>query len=301
MRLLPLSSLFCCLLWSTVSGVALAQESGILPQHHPWARFQPGAWKLVRLVTETLDDKGVVIGTSTTETRTILISVDQSGVTLEVQATIEVAGKRFEAEPQLLRQGFHGETCAQELKIKPATDGQVVIEGNKIPCHVEQLECTGAASRTVTNVYYSDTVAPYVLRREETTTDPEGKNTLNETTVAVEALGMPAKVLGEIKSTAIVKTIHKHPKGSATTWAVTSSEVPGGVVSHTSKETDASGRLVRRSTLELVRWGKECDEDAMRIFGRKRRSRVRELPSQYPPQSQSTPHAPREEIASRGA
>jgi hypothetical protein len=282
-RFVRSSRLLGCLLWAAFSGLAMAQDAGISPQHHPWARFQPGAWKLVRVVTETLDEKGAVASTSTTDTRTILVSVDKDGVTLEVQSTIEVAGKRFEAEPQVLRQGLYGESCTQELRIKPATNGQVVIDGQKISCRVQQLECAGAANSTITNVYYSDTVAPYMLRREATTTDPQGKSLLSETTVEIAALDMPGRVLGEIKSTALVKTIDKHPKGAVTTWAVTSPEVPGGVISHMSKETDASGRLVRRSTLELVSCGKECDEDTLRVFGRKRRNRVREVPSPYPP------------------
>jgi hypothetical protein len=260
---------------------ALPQESGMSRQHHPWGRFEPGAWKRVRVVTETIDEKGAVIGTRVEETRTIFLSIDHEGVTLEMQTNFEVAGKPLDFDPKIVKQGFHGEVCGRELKIQPAAEGNVAIEGQNILCRMLQFECANANGRTLTRVFYSDSVAPYVLRREQKTTDSEGNSTLSEVLVEVEALNMPARVLGEIKNTAIVKTFQKYPKGSTTTWSVTSSDVPGGLVSHMSKETDANGRLVRRSTLELVSCGKECDDDTLRIFGRKRRGRIQSPPT-YP-------------------
>jgi hypothetical protein len=190
-----------------------------------------------------------------------------------------VAGKPFDAEPQTVKQGFHGETLCKDLKIKEQTAGQVTIEGRKVPCRIQQLECMGPTSKTVTRVYYSDTVPPYVLRREATTTDVDGENTLSETTVEVVAQDMPWKILTQRKGTTILKTVHKHPKGTATTWTLSSFEVPGGIVSHTSKEVDKSGRVIRRSTLELLGYELQYDEEPeQRIgpLGRKRRPRLRD-------------------------
>ena len=56
---------------------AAEQKTVILPEHHPWGAFRPGAWKQVCVVTETLDEKGFVKNTSTIETKTTLISVDE--------------------------------------------------------------------------------------------------------------------------------------------------------------------------------------------------------------------------------
>jgi hypothetical protein len=255
----------------------LAQESPLSRKNHLWGRFEPGAWNTVRVVTETLDEKGLVTSTNTTETTTVLATVDKNGVTLEVYSTIEVAGKRFEAEPEVVKQGFHCEPSGKEMTIKDPAAGQVVIEGRKIPCNVQQIECTAQTSKTAITVSYSDTVPPYMLRRECTTTDPEGKNTISETTVEIEALDMPWQILMQRKPTATVKTTYKHPKGTVITWAQVSAEVPGGIVSHTSKELDKNGRVIRRSTLELVNYGLQCDDDP-RIGPvlRKRRARLRE-------------------------
>ena len=58
---------------------------------------------------------------------------------------------------------------------------------------------------------------------------------------------------------------------------MTSTAVPGGIVYQTSKETDAQGRLTRRSVLELVGYGLQSEEERNSFFGRKRSSRSREV------------------------
>ncbi len=252
-------------------------QSGIGAKHHPWGRFEPGAWKLVRVTTESLDEKGIVVNTSNTETMTILTAVGKDGLTLEIHATIEVAGKRFDSEPQTLTVGFHGEPLSPQLKTKPPAAAHVLVEGEKIPCRVQELELVNPASKTITSVYYSDTVAPYVLKRHSITTDLESNNTISELTLEIEARQMPWRLFGRLKSAALVKSVQKHAKGTAVTWIITVPEVPGGVVSQTSKEVDSQGRIVRRSTLELIDYGLQCEEDERPgLILRKRRPRLRE-------------------------
>ena len=127
------------------------------------------------MVTETLNGQGQVVSTSTADTKTVLVDLDNDGVTLEIQACIEVAGKRFRAEPQTIKQGFHGELVGPNLRVKGPTDAEMTIEGQKIPCKLQQLESVVSNGKTVTKVYYSTTVAPYILKRESVTTDPEGR------------------------------------------------------------------------------------------------------------------------------
>ena len=248
---------------------------GITARHHPWGRFQPGAWKLVRVVTETLDHEGLVMSTSTTETKTTLLRIEQDGVLLEVEVGIEVAGKQFDGQPQCIRQGFHGELSGPDVKIKPSVAGEVLIEDRKVSCRRQEVELSGPASRTTTSIYFSDTLPPYVLKRQSTTTDLDGKTVLGEATFEVVALDMPHKVLAETKTAAFVKTVQRHPKGTVTTLAMTADDVPGGVVYNASKETDKDGRIVRRSTLELVGYGLQTEEERTGLFGRKRPARIR--------------------------
>ena len=95
---------------------------------------------------------------------------------------------------------------------------------------------------------------------------------------------MPLKVQGEARNGIYVKTIHKNPNGAVTTLATVVPEVPGGVVSNSSKEVDKNGRLVRRSTLELIDFNDDPDKDHTGMFGRKRSSRHRsKSSSRYAP------------------
>jgi len=252
-----------------------AEESGISARHHAWARFQPGAWKLVRVVTESLDENGRVIGVNVTETKTSLSRVDSDGVVLEVEVGVEVAGKQFDGQPQCLKQGFHGELAGGEVKFLPATTAEISIEDQKIPCRAQQVDVAGPSGRTSVSVFFSDALSPYILRRQSKTTDASGTNVLSETLSEVVALNMPQRVLNEIKNVACIKTVQKTPKGSVTTLAMSSPEVPGGVVYQTTKETDKTDRLIRRSTLELVNFGSRPETERTGLFGRKRAARVR--------------------------
>ncbi len=239
-------------------------------QKHPWGEFEPGAWKLVRVLTETLDEAGLVTGTTTTETRTTLMLADKRGITLEVATTVEVAGKRFEAEPQTLDQGYWGQMESHTLRPGNASPTRITVGEQSIPCKVQEITILGPGTRTVSKVYFSEAVKPRVLKRENVTTTLDGSETLGETTIEVFALDLPFRVLSEIQSTAHVRSLNRHPKGTVFTLAVTSDKVPGGVVSHWSKELDRTGRILRRSTLELLDYGLEGEPARAGLFGRTR-------------------------------
>lgn len=274
---LVLSSLIGCL--ATGGSVALSQsqaaEEPSLRSLHPWGRFSPGAWKMVRVVTETLDERGVVVSTTTHDTRTVLQSLDNESVTLEVSVTVEVGGKRFENAAQVIHQPLHGEPAAAHLRLLPAGNGSVTIEGQSIPCRIARLEFDGPGDgrKSSLTVYISDSVAPYILKRESITRDTQGPP-FSETLVEVIALNLPWKILGETKTAALIRTSVRNGKGAVVTYSFVSPEVPGGVIAHTSKEIDVQGRTIRRSTLELIDYGLQCDEEPSGLFRLKRRPRL---------------------------
>jgi hypothetical protein len=259
-----------------MSRCAVAQQTTSLSADlHPWGKFEPGAWKRMRMVTETFNEQGTVASTNTTDSKTTLYDVHAESLTLETRACVEIAGKRFESEPQLVKQGFHGEVLSPSLKVKEPSAGQVEVDDRKIPCQIMKLESANGASKTATTIYYSTTVAPNVLKRESKTTDLEGKAVLSETTATLVALDMPCQIQGETHLAAHLKTVQKMPKGSVVTISVLCPDIPGGIVSHSSKELDANGRVVRRSVLELVDYGSEPEKERSSVFGRKRANRHR--------------------------
>lgn len=272
-------SLMVWLLAVLCPAVSPAQETGITRKHHPWGCFEKGAWRRVREVTQTFGDDET--RTSTTETKTTLRALAADGAELLVEAVREVGGTRIDADPQTIKQGWHGELAGQDVKVTHPGSGEVVIRALKIPCQIEQLDLTGPASKTTTKIYYSDTVEPFILKRESVETDLEG-NTIGETTAEVVEMDVPCRILAIIRNTFLVKAVHTNEKGETTTLAFTSTRVPGGVIRRTTKQRDATGRLIRQSSLELLDYGLGPEEEWIRPFGPKRPGRVRQ-PRHIPP------------------
>lgn len=243
---------------------------GIGRQQHPWGRFQPGAWKLVQVVTESFEKDGSI--RSVTQTKTTLSEISDRDVTLLVQASVEVAGKQFDAEPQKVLQGFLADSVDEDAKITDLGPAEVTIQGRRIPCTVQQIESKAGANKKVAKIYTSASVAPYVLKRESKTIAPDGK-VVSETTVDVIALDVPCNVHDRIGTAAHLKAVHKNSKGTTTTLAVTSTDVPGGIISHSLKELDNSGRMVRRSWLQTIDYGVQPDDGDRGGFFHRRRAR----------------------------
>jgi hypothetical protein len=233
------------------AGDCAGQEPALLQQQHPWTRFPVGSWKSVRVVSETLDDKGIVANVIRTETRTTLVAADAQGYSLRIESTVEVAGKRFASQPQIVKHGYYGESAGQPVTVKKLADEELVIDGRSVPSEVRQATFAADGVTRSSKIYFSSKISPYQLRRETTTEGvPEEQGI--KTTVETVALGLPQKVLSEVQPAAYVKTTRQSPQGTKVTLEVHCDNVPGGVVSHSSSDTDASGNTIRRSTLELI-------------------------------------------------
>jgi hypothetical protein len=233
------------------AGDCAGQEPALLQKQHPWARFPVGSWKSVRVVSETLDENGIVANTIRTETKTTLVAADAQSYSLRIESTVEVAGKRFASQPQVVKHGYYGETAGQSVTVKKLADEELVIDGRSVPSEVRQATYEADGVTRSSKIYYSSRISPYQLRRETTTEGvPEEQGI--KTTVETVAIALPQKVLSEVHPAAYLKTTRKSPQGTKVTLEAHCDNVPGGVVSHSSSDTDASGHTIRRSTLELI-------------------------------------------------
>src|SRR4029453_8953040 len=170
---------------------------------------------------------------------------------LRIESTVDVAGKRFTSQPQLVKHGYYGESAGQAVMVKKLADEDVVIDGRSVPSEVRQATFEADGGTRTSKIYISRRVRPYQLRRE-TTTEGVPEDQTVRTTVETVAIGLPQKVLNEVYPAAYIKTTRKGPQGTKVTLEIHCDNVPGGVVSHSSSDTDASGKTVRRSTLELI-------------------------------------------------
>jgi hypothetical protein len=177
-----------------------------------------------------------------------------------------------------VKHGYYGESAGQSVTVKKVGDGQLTIDGKTIPCELRQATIVGDGPKRISTIYYSDRVAPYHLRRE-TTIETADETQRVTTLVEAVALGLPERVLGELRTADYIKTTHKHPLGIRITLEVHCLDVPGGVVAHAATDSDASGKVNRRSSLELVAYeiGMEPENSVSprrRLFHRPRPRRL---------------------------
>jgi hypothetical protein len=266
----------CCAI--TLADAPQTTQTELTPRDlHVWGRFDPGTWKRVRIITETLNEKGVVVDTTTTETKTTLVRADAGRLALRIEATVEVAGRRFDSPPQTVEYGYYGEAPSQRSETKFIGSEPLTIDGRQVQCEVRQVVATSADQKQVTRMYLSNDVEPFVLKRETTLLKTAGKSDSDqETQVEVIALDMPYRVLRDIKSAAYERTVQETPRGTNITLDVTCVDVPGGIVARTGKEMNSKGQLVRRSTLELVDYRiVDNDDDGSATITRRQARRAR--------------------------
>ncbi len=253
--------LLCCL--SLRADSVQAPEPEMSPRNlNVWGRFDPGTWKKVRIVTETLNERGKVVEQSTTETRTTLLRADTSRLALRIEATVEVAGKRFESPPQVVEYGYYGESPNDRSETKSLGSEQLTIDGRRVPCQVQQVVATSGQQQQVTKMYLSSDVEPFVLKRETTVIQEDGKTGSDfKTEAEVTAVDRPYYLLHENKRVAFERTIQRTSRGTNITFDWTCADVPGGIVARTSEELDGHDHVVRRSRLELVDYHVVDDDD----------------------------------------
>jgi hypothetical protein len=272
----------CLVAVALAASFASAQTSFIPRDRHAWGRFEPGSWTKVRKLTEEIDPQGRVKGVNTTETKTTLTQLNDTKCVLQSEVTVEVSGKRFVAQPKTMYIGYQGEAKGESVSLKKVGTDSLDIGGTKTSCELLEVTIGDGANRAVSTIAYSDRVAPYVLRRETKTGGATADQPLREhTLVEVLAVDMPYKVLAEIKTVALIRTVQRYSKGTCVTFEIHCPEVPGGVVSHSSKEMDESGRTFRRSTLELTDYGvgDDGEETGSRFFLFHRNRPRRAVPS----------------------
>jgi hypothetical protein len=253
------------------------------PEAHPWGRFPVGSWKVVRLTTETLDATGHVTATTISDTKTTLIEATDQDYALRVEVTVDVGGRRFAHPAQVTRHSYWGELAATPAGVRKVSTSEIELNGKKVPCELRQVVTEQAGQRRQSQIHYSPTIYPYVLKRESIVTPTEGSALT--TSVETVASNLPQKVLGILRPIAFVRTSRQLPKGDSLTMETQSPDIPGGVIAHSALERDAASVVVRRTSLELLEYGVGSESPEEASPGRRRwfRSRGRRGDDANPP------------------
>jgi hypothetical protein len=236
-----------------VSAGNLAEATSHLRRlHHPWGRFEPGAWSVVREITETYSAEGTLV--SETEVKTTLIGIDIDGVTLQIEPKMSIGGKSMPVVSRRIRQGFHGERLDQPVRVLEDRETRLEFLGRPMLCRVQRLEIQGTSTRTEVTVYYGD-VPPYVYRRELRTLKLEDNSEV--ASQVWEVVNRSCRLLALVQDTYQVKITQKNTNGTRITLATVSPEVPGAVLRQSSMEFNQAGELVQKSSAELLEYGYE--------------------------------------------
>jgi hypothetical protein len=218
---------------------------------HQWGRFRPGSWVVVRQGCETVDRDGRVVANSVSETRSTLATADDHAVTLHVQASLEIGGKKIDGAPQTLREGLAGETSDASTYVDLGEES-VVVQGRAYHCNVQQTESIVGGRKRIVKTWFAPHIAPYVLRKLTTTRNAETDEVVAETQMDVVSLSVERRILARLRPVAEVRIVERHDRGQTRARAYCCPEIPGGIVSQTAEEFDAEGKLLRRTNIELV-------------------------------------------------
>jgi hypothetical protein len=191
------------------------------------------------------------VGNSVSETRSTLATADDNAVTLHIQASLEIGGKKFDGAPQTLHEPLPGESSDQSTFVELGEE-VVVVQGRQHHCTVQQSETVVDGRKRIIKTWLTPNIAPYVLRKLTTTRNATTNEVVSETQMEVVSLSVERRILARLRPVAEVRIVERHDRGQTRAHAFCCPDIPGGIVSQTAEEFDAEGKLLRRTNIELV-------------------------------------------------
>lgn len=225
-------------------------------QLHHWARFPIGSWREVEITTETYDAEGKLAGQSITTQKEILKAVADDTYVLEVQATVDVSGKRIEGpwNTRVLRLATdrpHAILATNKKSIE-----QLEIESGTFECQVWELHYTEDGRNIIENISFSDQKFPYVWKREVFAgSEKSPLQGLPLDSMTITARGVPFSLEGRLIECASQFSTRRRDKGDSQILSLVSAEIPGGEVSSRVTDFDTNGNRIRWSVFKLLSYG----------------------------------------------
>ena len=250
------------------------------PAHHRWARFQPGAWRELRITTETFDNEGKVVSRSVTTQQEILQGVNEEDYVFDVQATVDLSGKHIAGDWKSRVLQLVTDSAGQIVDTQQLDGASLSVDGRLVDCQVWKIRYREDARTLVDRIYYAPDLFPYILQRETSEAGEKASDQPpTERTEKVIALAVPYVVGGRLATCSCIQTIRGGAKGNTVRVAFESDEVPGGEVAAWSTDYDDQGRRIQWSVQELLSYGKTPPEGSRKRFrGLRGRARRRSRP-----------------------
>lgn len=236
-----------------VAGVVLSQR------HHPWTRFEPGAWRTTELTTETLGVDGKV-SSQTIITRLITLeALRNQRYSLREETVVDTRGRQVNGKPRVSWHNMFFDDESDAVAVELAKPEIILLNDQRITCRVLQARLTGSNQHKTARLFIDDVTSPYIFRREiHETQVSQDAGSPRRSVQEVIAVDMPYPYRGNVISTAHVRSVVTSSKGKIIRLSIVSDDVPGGVVAEWSKELDRDGRVLRRGYLELTDYGRKA-------------------------------------------
>jgi hypothetical protein len=235
----------------------LAPEVWTLPAKlHHWARFPIGAWREVEITTETFDAEGKLAGQSITTQKEVLKAVTDDTYVLEVQATVDVSGKRIEGPwntrvLKLATDRPHAILASNHKGVE-----QLEIESGAVECQIWEVQYTEDGRNLLEQISFSDQTYPYVWKRDVfASSENSPLQGLPLDSMTTTARSVPFSLEGRIIECASQYSTRRRDKGDSQILALVSAEIPGGEVSSRVTDFDTNGNRIRWSVLKLLSYG----------------------------------------------
>lgn len=241
----------------TLAGEETSPEPAlrVLPGHHPWARFEPGAWRRLRETNETFDRQGVFVGRSVSERVETLLRVEGQRYVLRVESVTDVAGKRLPGAIQEIALSMLNDRADLSIQTRLAESTTLNLAGRATPCDRWELSSPLEAGVYEESLYYSAEAFPHFLKRVLRVRRDD--SVAEESDWLVTRVGEPVLLAGSLHPGWSVSESTLEAGGLAQRWSLHTLQAPGGLVRKREVLTNTSGERVRWSVTELVEAGLE--------------------------------------------
>jgi len=237
-------------------------ESFQIPvEQHPWARFQPGAWRELQITSETFGVTGETISRSVTRQKEVLQAVAEGKYVLNVQAIVDLSGTRIVGDWKTRVLQLATDGAGPLVDSRRLEDQTFQLMGRATECQVWEIRYREGARNLADRIFYDAQQFPFVLQRETFTTDgpndniPKGAARQAEQRVEVTVPSVPYLLGEQLLECSCLRTFRHRAKGDTLRLTFSSSVVPGGEVAVWSTDLDAQGLRVQTSMAELLAYG----------------------------------------------
>jgi len=216
-----------------------------------WGNFAPGSGAYRRTVTRTYEQNSTL--TNVTDTKYTLESVEDNRFALRLENAVNIGGQNFTPDPQLIYYDFYQQRLGDAFTVTVLKPEVLSIQRKQVTCQVCKYTQKTEDWVQETTLWYSSLVMPYILKKELVRKSVADGTILSRSTTTVTETSA-LRVFGRLLANYQILNIKISGTNRIETKGNYSDNVPGGLLSEVSVETNASNRVVSRTETTLLNY-----------------------------------------------